>query len=238
MKKRILYYTVSVLILLSILVFPVQARAGGGGSSSGGGGSSSSHHGSPSSSGKSNNPFSWIAPVGTFGFIVYGTSRVRRKRAKEMNDKVCIELDKLDDVDSFWNGKNLNELIRHCYFEIQNAWSHQNLEALKDLLTPELYDVWQTKIIWQQFRNEKNILKNIQLIKTYIVDVNDQEDDDKDSFWVYIEGKMDDQTIQEDGTVLEAYTDIFVEYWRFCRRDCFILLDEVLQQEEFENRIL
>lgn len=54
-------------------------------------------------------------------------------------------------------------------------------------------------------------------------------------FWVYIEGMMDDLTIDEQNQVIESYDGVFVEYWKFKRLGNRILLDEIRQQDEYEN---
>ena len=37
----------------------------------------------------------------------------------------------------------------------------------------------------------------------------------KINFWVYIEGKMNDVTIDQQNQVIESYDGVFVEYWKF-----------------------
>ena len=80
------------------------------------------------------------------------------------------------------------------------------------------------------FREEE-----MKLIKQHVVNVYDSENDDEDCFWVYIEGMMDDLTIDEQNQVIESYDGVFVEYWKFKRLGNRILLDEIRQQDEYEN---
>ena len=111
----------------------------------------------------------------------------------------------------------------------------KDLETLKDYLTPQLLDAWQTKMNWYEFQGRRNELTNIKLIKQHVVNVYDSENDDEDCFWVYIEGMMDDLTIDEQNQVIESYDGVFVEYWKFKRLGNRILLDEIRQQDEYEN---
>ena len=119
--------------------------------------------------------------------------------------------------------------------EDTNRIFKKDLETLKDYLTPQLLDAWQTKMNWYEFQGRRNELTNIKLIKQHIVNVYDSENDDEDYFWVYIEGMMDDLTIDEQNQVIESYDGVFVEYWKFKRLGNRILLDEIRQQDEYEN---
>ena len=125
--------------------------------------------------------------------------------------------------------------VKRNYFIIQDAWSNKNLEILKDYLTPQLFEAWQTKMNWYEFQGKRNELTNIKLIKQHVVNVYDSENDDEDYFWVYIEGMMDDLTIDDQNQVIESYDGVFVEYWKFKRSKDRILLDEIRQQDEYEN---
>lgn len=131
--------------------------------------------------------------------------------------------------------KELKKEVKRNYFIIQEAWSKKDLETLKDYLTPQLLDAWQTKMNWYEFQGRRNELTNIKLIKQHVVNVYDSENDDEDYFWVYIEGMMDDLTIDEQNQVIESYDGVFVEYWKFKRLGNRILLDEIRQQDEYEN---
>ena len=51
----------------------------------------------------------------------------------------------------------------------------------------------------------------------------------------YIEEMMEDLTIDEQNQVIESYDGVFVEYWKFKRSGNRILLDEIRQQDEYEN---
>lgn len=46
---------------------------------------------------------------------------------------------------------------------------------------------------------------------------------------------MEDLTIDEQNQVIESYDGVFVEYWKFKRSGNRILLDEIRQQDEYEN---
>lgn len=111
----------------------------------------------------------------------------------------------------------------------------QDLKTLKKYLTENLYDAWEAKINWNEFQGKRNELSHIHLLKQNVVNLYDSENDNEDYFWVYIEGKMNDVTVDQQNQVIESYDGVFVEYWKFKRCGKQILLDEVRQQDEYEN---
>ena len=93
----------------------------------------------------------------------------------------------------------------------------------------------EAKINWNEFQGKRNELSHIHLLKQNVVNLYDSENDNEDYFWVYIEGKMNDVTVDQQNQVIESYDGVFVEYWKFKRCGKQILLDEVRQQDEYEN---
>ncbi len=223
---------ITIITILAILFFitPVQARAGGGGSGGSGGSSSGNHnyyHASHSNG--SSTPFAYIGIV----LFAGATYFIKRSRIFSMNRKARKYLKEAKEKDEFWDKKNLLTMVEESYFQIQEAWSNQDMIILEKYLTPELYEQWNMKLSWQQYRNEKNILTKIRLISHYIVDINDDEDDTKDYFWIAIEGKIKDKIIRDD-EIVEMNNNTFIEYWKFIRDGSNILLDEIRQEDEFE----
>lgn len=228
MVKKIISIIATLCVVGSLVIVPVYGRAGGNHSSSSSGGSSSSkNHTRPhrnSSSGES------VEGLITIGIVFGGLALIKRYnqrvKAKIMHTKIKNQLNDLVDQDNFWNEKKLKKEIEACYYEIQKAWSNQDLQTLKEYLTSTLLEQWKVKLNWQEYRGQRNVLTNIRLLKKYIVDLDD------DYFFVYIEGKMKDQLI-EDNQVIESTNEVFVEYWKFKRVGKKIYLDEIYQQNEF-----
>lgn len=148
-----------------------------------------------------------------------------------MHTQAKEQLKEAYESDDFWNESDLKNKVKESYYIIQQAWSDQDLTTLKNYLTDDLYKEWEVKINWQDFRNEKNILDDIRLLKKTIVSAYDDEDDSRDYFWVAIEGKMNDQMIKDHEIVSESH-EVFIEYWKYMRDGDKILLDEVLQEDE------
>ena len=241
MKKKVI-----IIILLVLLIFtpvPVLARAGGGSSGgsggSSGGGTGRSSHTTRGRSTYNQSPIERLASMAGFSLVMVSIAgfRVykRRQRAIIMHREVSETLDILDDQDIFWNEKRIKQQVEKCYYAIQEAWSNQNLEVLKQYLSPSLYESWQIKLNWQQFQGQRNVLSNIKLLKHDVVNLYDSTDNNEDYFWVYIEGKMNDKMLDQENQIIESNNDVFVEYWKFIRNENNIYLDQILQQDEFEK---
>ena len=220
------------LILLSLSIVPVSARAGGGssGGSSGGGSGSSSHH---ASSDSFSSPI--VECIGlslvmiSFYYIRYSQNYAMHRRIQKPLKEACHK-------DDFWNESELKKKVTEAYYEIQEAWSQQDFESLKKYLSEELYLEWEIKINWQIYRHERNVLKDIYLISNKIVSICDDEDNENDYFWVAIVGRMEDSMIC-DNELQSVSRDAFVEYWKFKRKGDMILLDQILQEDEFNGGV-
>lgn len=219
------------LILLSLSIIPVSARAGGGssgGGGSGGSGSSSHHHSSQNSQD--------LPIVGCIGMsLVMGSIYyMRYMKNIDMHRHIKKPLQDACRQDDFWNEGQLKKKVEEAYYAIQEAWSEQDLKSLKGYLTEELYNQWEIKINWQIYRHERNVLEDICLISKRIVLMNDEDNNENDYFWVAVVGRMKDQIICND-EIQSMNHDTFVEYWKFKRRDDTILLDQILQEDEFNG---
>ena len=240
MKKIITILSIFLIITL-LFTGSCYARAGGGsGSGSSGGGSSSSrgnsyHDHYYGRRGRSN-PIEGVVMTVVVVSGIYGlNASQRRRKARLLHQRAKKQLAILDDQDDYWNEKRIKEEVKKNYYLIQEAWGRQDLKTLKKYLTENLYDAWETKINWNEFQGKRNELSHIHLLKQNVVNLYDSENDNEDYFWVYIEGKMNDVTVDQQNQVIESYDGVFVEYWKFKRCGKQILLDEVRQQDEYEN---
>ena len=176
--------------------------------------------------------------------ILFGTTEefLRRFSIQSADDLPTLNpeqvenlLNKIDDLDPSWNQDQLDQRIEETYYSVQKAWSKKDLSTLQKYLSPPLYDRWLIKLNFMDLRHEENVLKNIQLLDHKIVSVHDFQENEKDSFWVYIKGKMIDYTVDmETREIKEGSTkpSEFIEYWRFLRDKDTFVLDEIAQKED------
>ena len=140
--------------------------------------------------------------------------------------------------DNAWKYKDIISTVNDSFIAIQNAWSNMDMSSASQYMSTDLYDKFQVKLNWMAYRNEKNILKNIQLLQALPVAVHDDSDNARDYIWFYIKGKMTDYTI--DTTTQRKISGntspaAFVEYWQFTRNEDTWVLNEILQKDEAEE---
>lgn len=242
MIKKIFTAIFVCLLMISLTSLQVEARAGGGGGSGGssGGGSSSGtnddfSHTGHSGRGRTSRLESFLSFGGVVLVMGGYSAYTKRSNAIKAHRAVKKELAILEKQDDFWNEKRIKQEVENCYYAIQLAWSNQDFETLKDYLTPSLLEQWQIKLAWQEYKGQRNVLKKIRLLAQGVVEIYDSENDDEDCFWVYIEGKIDDRIIDTNNRTVERNNDLFIEYWKFQRVKNNIFLDEIYQQDEFEQ---
>ncbi len=156
-------------------------------------------------------------------------------KKKKESKKLIKELEKFD---SSWNYKELRSIVKETFYKVQNAWADRNQDLAKKYMSERLYELHKGKTDWMIVRHEKNILKRIKLIDAKPVGVEDYKDNDKDVVWFYIKGSMidyivDDRTMKMiSGSKLRSN---FVEYWKFTRKGCTWVLDEIRQVEDIQG---
>jgi len=244
--KKIILLVISLILVFNVSIYSVFARAGGGSS----GGSSSEEHSSGSSSTStspkalhsnsrsdgSQDPLRMIIGNLTFCLVVlspYIAINMKLKKSKLKNKNLMSKFEKLD---SAWKYKDIEKQVIDAYFNIQNAWTKQDMKIAKPYITEDLYNNLNIKIEWMKVRNRKNILKKIKLIDPIPISVNDDEDNMKDNVWYYIEGSMIDYTIDTTtNKIIEGnkFKTRFVEYWKFVRNEKNKwVLSKILQENE------
>lgn len=232
------------ILLLFIIFFTatnlVTARAGISNSSTGSSSntSSSSGHVRRHNSNRNNNGqkpivsflghLSILLILGS-SVIVFEIKLINRKR----HTKKIMRL--LDNKDHTWKYKNIQRIVVDSYYNLQKAWTSQNLKIAKDYISPELYEMYEIRIEWMKMRKEKNILKKIKLKKAIPVQLHDDIDDSKDYVWYYIKGQMVDYTINVN--TLEIVNgnntkSTFVEYWKFGKSNTKWVLKQIIQETD------
>lgn len=142
----------------------------------------------------------------------------------------------LDDKDDAWKYDNILKEVETTYYIVENSWTNLDMTPAHSYMTEDLYEQFQLKLEWMQYRNQKNILKKIKLLEAIPVSIHDDEEDTKDHIWFFIKGSMIDYTIDTTtNLVISGSTkkSTFIEYWRFTRtNDKKWVLGKILQEEE------
>lgn len=224
----------------------VQLRAGGGGSSGGTGGSfSSGTHGHGSSGYYCNynnqflcaihNIFSWIVFISiSFIGVIFLYVKVLRS---SFNSKKYMRM--LSKKDIAWKYKDIERQVIQTFYVVQESWSNMNMEQAKQYMSKDLYESYKGKLEWMEIGNKRNVLKRIRLINLKPVSIHDDENDDKDLVWFYINGSMVDYIIDTmanksiDGN--RFFSKPFIEFWEFTRKGDKWVLSQILQSNESDK---
>lgn len=140
--------------------------------------------------------------------------------------------------DNAWKYQDISVTVTDVFMSVQTAWSNMDMTPAAQYMSNELYDSFQTKLNWMDYRNQRNVLENIRLIKALPVAVHDDADNTRDYIWFYIKGKMVDYTIDTDTQLKvsgSTSSSSFIEYWQFTRRDDNWVLSKILQKNEADQ---
>ena len=218
----------------------ITLRAGGGGSGGGGGGSGGSGGGSSSHSGSGRAPtlFESIIETIMMPFVLFSSSIIAYIKLTKRSRKSRKLIKQIMKSDSAWKFKDILTTVNDCFYAIQNAWTNMDMTPAAKYMADELFENFQTKLNWMEYRNQKNILKNINLLQALPVAVYDDIDNSRDYIWFYIKGKMVDYTI-DTNTHLKVSGNTsattFVEYWQFTRKENNWVLSRILQKDEADQ---
>ena len=216
----------------------ITLRAGGGGSGGGGGGSSSGGSSNNSGTGRQPTLFESIIQFIMMPFVLFSSSIIFYIKLTKRSRKSKKLMKQMMQSDNAWKYKNISSTVKDSFIAIQTAWSDMDMSPALQYMSDELYDSFQTKLNWMAYRNQKNVLNNIQLFKALPVAVHDDCDDSRDYIWFYIKGKMVDYII-DTNTQLKisgnTSATTFVEYWQFTRKENNWVLNKFLQKNESEQ---
>jgi hypothetical protein len=144
--------------------------------------------------------------------------------------------------DSVWEVSSLNNQVSETFNRYQNDWSNNNIEAMKSYLSPRYYYHNQLMILALKQLGRRNDIKQPTIAELNLLDIQDEEDNLKDSFTMNVVAKsVDDLYDEPTNTLLFEDKSSFSEFWRFIRTPDGWLLDKISQATEnkdYFNRTL
>lgn len=163
--------------------------SGGGSSSSGGsysGGSSYSSRsyrsgGSSYSSGSSGEYssselfFSLIIAGAFIVFMIYRTAKENKIPDYTPTDDSKVEALIKHYIPTFDKAQFLQDGFK-IYKDVQDAWMNFKLDDVKDVITDELYNMYESQLATLEVKGEQNIMKDFVLKKSFLRDVSVQND--------------------------------------------------------------
>ncbi len=196
----------AVFLMVFITVAPAFARAGGGGGKGKGG-------------------------AGFLALLVYAIYYVFWKftvTVKRLGASSLIRT--LEETDRGWKKEDIERRVEEAYFKIQEAWTHNDLGPVRNLLSHRLLRNWESMI--QSFKNKghRNVLEQIDLSSVEFVGISDKDGHLSDRVYILVHGSMVDYMIEEKSglTILrkgeESESDAmknagFCELWEFTRNE-------------------
>lgn len=151
----------------------------------------------------------------------------------KQSKKLKSNLAKAQAQDSTWNEESIVSHAKDIFMRFQQDWSNLNAEAMKAYQTPQ-YQYHNALMIYAlQLSNRKNAISDIIILKTIILDVQDDINNNNDTLIVGIEAVAKD-TIVDTASGKELYKTNapFEEFWKFKRSGNTWLLDGIQQATE------
>lgn len=122
-------------------------------------------------------------------------------------------------MDSAFDEKAFKDLAEDLFFKIQGAWTRRDLKAIRSLLSPAMYEVFQEQVDRLIADQEINRLENIAVREVEIVEAG--QDHGEEYITVKFYANLLDYTVKEKTGEIVAGSSSdpvkFVEYWTFNR---------------------
>lgn len=123
-----------------------------------------------------------------------------------------LSYDQIKAIDPSLDKELLKEQTFHIYQDVQHAWMNFDYETLRKNLTDEIYNMYESQLKTLKIKNQKNIMKDIQLKKVDILSINIENNIEE--IKVYLNVSQYDYVVDKDNKVLRG-TDKYknsVEY--------------------------
>ena len=174
-----------------------------------------------------------IAALVGIGAGLYNWFDKIAKLSKKAKEKQELALQK----DGAWDIALLNKQATDTFQQYQTDWSGNNSEAMKAYMTPRYFYHNQLMILALQQLKRRNEVGQPLINSLDLVDINDDEDNTKDSFTMLISAKAVDDLLDETtNSLIFRDTKPFKEFWKFIRTEnSHWLLDGIAQTTEDLN---
>ena len=202
--KVLKVFFISMVMVLAVFAFfkvldekPTFADSGFGTSYSGGSSHSSSSHsssshsssssrsrsssyGSSSSSSSGSGSIGELALVVIIVFIIVIVSAIKSRNKGGSTNITAVDDSAVENkIKQFIPDFNKKEFLQNgydMYVKIQNAWMDFKLDDVKDIITDEIYTMYDSQLTTLEVKGEKNIMKDFVLRNCYLTDVVKQND--------------------------------------------------------------
>lgn len=150
---------------------------------------------------------------------------IRSKTAKK-------HLKKASSADAFWDEDKMKKHASEVFHMVQEAWSTNDLSGIFHLVTNDFFVHYQHFLSRYSKMNLKNKVTDIEISSVRIVKVTDKDDNNKDSFVVYITGNLIDYLVNtKTGIIIDGDSNSkgpFEDIYVFFRRNDQWLLNQII----------
>lgn len=177
------------------------------------------------------------ANAGDYGSYAYNETQYEPAYVPSLQDRVSSGLRHISDMDPSFSENAFKESVEDMFFRIQGGWTKRDLSAVRNLLTPQMLDTFQTDINDYIVRKEFNRLENIAVRQVEIVDA--VQDQGEEYITVrFLASLLDYVTDERTGNVISGSSNDpvkFLEYWTFTRKvgEKNWLLAGITQEEDY-----
>lgn len=160
------------------------------------------------------------ANAGGYGSYAYNDPQYEQTYAPSSQDTVSAGLRHIGEMDSSFNENTFKENVEDMFFRIQSGWTKRDLSAVRNLLTPQMLNTFQTDINDYAAKKQFNRLENIAVRQVEIVDA--AQDQGEEYITVrFLASLLDYVTDETTGNVISGSSADpvkFLEYWTFMRK--------------------
>ena len=140
--------------------------------------------------------------------------------APQQGDSVSQGLRHIAEMDPSFDDNKFKELAEDNFFKIQSGWTKRDLSSIRNLLTPQMLNTFQTDINNYIANKQINRLENIAMRQVEIVDA--VQDQGEEYITVKFLANILDYTVDETNSQLISGSSSdpvkFLEYWTFTRK--------------------
>lgn len=138
--------------------------------------------------------------------------------AKE--DSLSLGLRHISNMDPSFNENKFKELVEDIFFKIQGAWTKRDMNVVRDLMAPSMFNTFQNDVNSYISNKQLNHLENIAVRKVEIVDA--AQDQGEEYITIKFLASLLDYTTDESSNSIISGSSTepvkFLEYWTFSRK--------------------
>ncbi len=164
-------------------------------------------------------------------------SEPRYETAARQEDPVSEGIRHIKEMDSSFDENRFKEAAEDNFFRIQTGWTKRDLSSVRNLLTPQMLNTFQTDINDYLSKKQINRLENIAMRQVEIVDA--VQDQGEEYITIKFLASILDYTVDETNNQIISGSSSdpvkFLEYWTFTRKvgDRNWLLAGITQEADY-----